>query len=249
MGIDVKAKLLDGKVTIGSWLQIPDASIAEIMGNAGYDWVAVDLEHGDFPKTNLTNIFRAIELGGTLPFARLSDTCPTNIKQTLDAGAKGLIFPMIESAEQLARAISSAMYPPQGNRGIGYSRANGFGQYFEDRFQSANQIPIVAQIEHITAVKQIDEILSVKGLDAIIVGPYDLSGSMNLTGQFDHPEFIKTMEMISSKASAHKIPMGSHIVQPNKRELEQKIQEGYQFIAYGIDALFLYTAAANPLKK
>jgi len=248
MGSDIKARLADGKCTIGSWMQLSDASVAQIMGSSGYDWIAVDLEHGDFPKKNLADIFRALELGKTVPFARLSDTSPTSIKQTLDAGAKGLIFPMIESGEQLADAISWALYPPEGKRGIGFCRANNFGENFEPYFKQANQVTIVAQIEDIRAVNNLDAILSVKGLDAVMVGPYDLSGSMNLTGQFDHPDFVQVMEDISARANAHKIPMGLHIVQPDRDLLEQKIDQGYQFIAYGIDALFLYRAAQNPIQ-
>lgn len=245
---DIKKKLAEGEVTIGSWMQICDASVAEIMGRAGYDWVAVDLEHGDGLQKDLTDIFRALELGGTLPFARLSDTQPTHIKQTLDLGAKGLIFPMIESGEQLEEAISWALYPPEGKRGIGFCRANLFGKDFEPYFQSADQIPVVAQIEDIKAVKNLDAILSVKGLDAIMIGPYDLSGSMNLTGRFEHPDFKKVLDEVAVKAKAYKIPMGLHVVQPGRQQLQEKIDQGYQFIAYGIDTVFLYGTAENPLR-
>lgn len=111
-------------------MQIPSASVAEIMGRAGYDWVAVDLEHGAFTRNLLPDVFRAIELGGSLPFARIADCTMTSIKGALDSGAKGLIFPMIETRDQLDAAIDLALYPPNGIRGVGYCRANLFWKKF-----------------------------------------------------------------------------------------------------------------------
>ena len=243
----IKNKLKTGQPTIGSWMQLPSTAVAEIMGQAGYDWVAVDLEHGAFSIESLPDIFRALELGGTCPFARVAQCHPKDIKQALDAGAQGLILPMVESGEQLERAISWAYYPPRGIRGVGYSRVNLFGKNFTSYVKDdSKNVIIVAQIEHIHAVDNLDAILSVDGLDAILVGPYDLSGSMNLTAQFDHPDFLKTMDTIFQKAKEHGIPMGLHIVQPDQDSLKSTITEGYQFIAYGIDAVFLYNSAENP---
>lgn len=247
---EIKNKLRFGKPTIGSWMQIPNASVAEIMGKSGYDWVAVDLEHGHFSNESIPGIFRALELGGTAPFARVSQCEQYEIKRVLDAGAVGLILPMIESAKQLKRGIEYAYYPPKGERGVGYCRANLFGKSFETHQKnSLNNTVIVAQIEHIRAVENLDEILQVKRLDAIMVGPYDLSGSMGLTGQFEDLRFIETMEKISWKAKEHSIPMGAHVVKPMKKDLEKAISEGYQFIAYGIDSVFLWTSAENPVNK
>jgi len=243
---DIKKKLKKGYPTIGSWMQLPDTSVAEIMGNSGYDWIAVDLEHGGFSRLILPDIFRSLLIGGTVPFARVAQTNPNDIKQALDAGAQGLILPMIKSGKQLEEAISNALYPPKGNRGIGYCRANLFGKDFDSYFENSKDILLVAQIEHFQAVSSLDEILSVEGLDAIMVGPYDLSGSMDLTGQFENPQFLETMELIAAKASEYKVPMGAHIVQPDKHILESKVLEGHQFIAYGIDSVFLYNSSEKP---
>jgi 2-dehydro-3-deoxyglucarate aldolase len=243
----IKTQLTSGLPTIGSWMQLPNTSVAEIMGKAGYDWVAVDLEHGAFSLEKLPDIFRALELGGTAPFARVAQNHPKDIKHALDAGAQGLIVPMINSRKETEQAISWAYYPPLGVRGVGYSRANLFGKDF-DRYirEDSGHILMIAQIEHIDAINSLDEILSVNGLDGIIVGPYDLSGSMNLTAQFDHPEFTKIMQTIKLKAQEHKVPFGMHIVQPDPQKLRSAIDEGYQFIAYSIDAVFLYRSAQIP---
>ncbi len=243
----IRDNLKNGKSTIGSWMQIPNTSVAEIMGQAGYDWVAVDMEHGHFSNAILPDIFRALELGGTVPFARVAQCHPKDIKQALDAGAQGIILPMIERKDQLEEGINWAYYPPKGTRGVGYSRANLFGKEFNkyiDRFCS--KILVIAQIEHVRAVQELDAILSVSDLDAIMVGPYDLSGSMGLTAQFEHPDFLRVMDTILQKAKNNNVPMGLHVVQPNKEWLKAKITEGYQFIAYGIDAVFLYNSAERP---
>lgn len=237
-----------GKATIGTWLQIPSADIAEILGAAGYDWVAVDMEHGAFTRALLPDIFRAIECGGAVPFARVPEATMSPIKEALDSGALGLIFPMIESREQLDQAISWALYPDAGgSRGVGYSRANLYGKDFDQYRQiDAKDIFLVAQIEHIHAVDNLDAILSHPRLDAIMVGPYDLSGSMGLTGHFDHPDFVSVMERINTACHAHNMPMGTHIVQPDQRKLAKCVADGYRFIAYGIDAVFLMQNAARP---
>lgn len=242
----IREKLRSGKPSLGSWMQIPNSSVAEIMGRAGYDWIAVDLEHGAFSRQILPDIFLALENGGVLPIARVAQALPNDIKQALDAGARGLILPMIESKEQLKNAIESASYPPIGTRGVGYCRANLFGKNFEAYAQQSSDILIVAQIENIRAVENLENIISVEKLDAIIIGPYDLSGSMNLTAQFDHPEFIKVMDSILKTAKKSQVPVGLHIVQPDKNVLKLRISEGFQFIAYGTDAVFLYSSSVRP---
>ena len=101
------------------------------MGQAGYDWVAVDMEHGSFGVHQLPGLFRALELGGTLPLARLAQRQTKDCKQVLDAGAGGVIAPMIESASQLEQVRNACRWPPAGLRGVGFSRANLFGKQFE----------------------------------------------------------------------------------------------------------------------
>jgi 2-dehydro-3-deoxyglucarate aldolase len=242
----IREKLSTGLYSVGSWIQIPDASIAEIMGKSGYDWVAVDLEHGSISVSQLPNLFRAIELGGTLPLARIAQGSKKDCKQALDAGAGGIIIPMIENAKQLAEVISACRWPPSGTRGVGFSRANTFGKHFDHYSDEAQNPFIVAMIEHINAFNDLDEILNVDGLDAIFVGPYDLSASMGITGKFDELDFVNKIEKIKSKCAERTIAFGIHIVKPDSDLLNRRISEGYQFIAYSIDSVFLTTSAEIP---
>jgi 2-dehydro-3-deoxyglucarate aldolase len=239
----IRQALASNQASVGSWMQIPHASVAEIMGQAGYDWVAVDLEHGAISVHQLPDLFRALELGGTLPLVRLAHGHPKDCKQALDAGAGGVIVPMVESASQLIAVRDACRWPPAGARGVGFSRANLFGRHFEAYREEAQSPLLVAMIEHSRAVECLEEILAVEGLDAILIGPYDLSASLGLTAQFDEPSFIATIECIRTKCRVMNIPFGMHVVMPDIALLKQKINEGYRFIAYSIDSVFLSNAA------
>jgi 2-dehydro-3-deoxyglucarate aldolase len=242
----IRRALRDGRPSIGSWIQLPDANSAEIMGQAGYDWVAVDLEHGAIGTESLPNLFRALELGGTLPLARLARGHYTDCKRALDAGAGGVIVPMIESAAQLVSARDACRWPPAGRRGVGFSRGNLFGKHF-DAYQAEAQAPLlVAMIEHVRALDDLDAVLSVEGLDAILIGPYDLSASMDLTAQFESPAFLAAMTRIQEACVAHHIPSGVHVVSPDPALLSRRLAEGHQFVAYSIDTVFLRTIAERP---
>lgn len=235
----IRQKLSEGKYSIGSWMQIPSTSVAEIMGQAGYDWVAVDMEHGAISVHQLPDIFRALELGNTLPVVRIAQGHPKDCKQALDAGAGGVIIPMVDSPEKLEMVRDACRWPPAGNRGVAFSRANLFGKNFDNYIVEAQQPILVAMIEHVNAVENLRSILEVVGLDAILIGPYDLSASMGLTAKFDHPDFVAVMNQIRQVSESAKIPCGVHVVQPSSEELNQKLANGYRFIAYSMDAVIL----------
>ncbi len=243
----IREKLRSGGYSIGSWIQIPHPSIAEIMGQAGYDWVAVDMEHGAISAHQLPDLFRALELGNTLPLARLAQGYIKDCKQALDAGAGGVIVPMVESAEQLKSVRDAVRWPPAGKRGVAFSRANLFGKHFDSYMDEAQQPLLIAMIEHINAIENLDAILQVEGLDAILIGPYDLSASMGLTAQFEHPDFVTAMAKIKAVSDRFMIPCGVHVVTPSIEEMNEKLSEGYRFLAYSIDSVFMNVAVKFPL--
>ena len=242
----IRKKLQSYESSIGTWQQIPSSSISEILGNAGYDWVAVDLEHGSFSNHQLPDFFRAIENADCIPLARISEPTAVNCKLALDAGAKGIIAPMIETAEQVKLVIDSCCWPPSGKRGVGYNRANLYGKNFDSYLSEAQSPLIVIQIESIKAVNNLNDILKVKGIDAVMVGPYDLSASMGITGDFHNDEFVKTLDNILLMCKNNKVAIGDHVVQPDPKQLSQRISEGYTFIAYGTDGVFLNTSSKLP---
>ena len=243
----IRAKLRNGKVTLGTWIQIPSAAVAEIIGDAGYDWAAIDLEHGSMSTAQLPNLFRALELGCTVPLVRIAIGNAKEAKDALDAGAGGIIIPMIQSAKQLETIINDSCWPPNGKRGVGFSRANLYGKNFDKYIKEAQRPLVIAQIENIKAVDEIIGILNVKDLDAIIIGPYDLSASMGLTSQFNHLDYLSALNRIRDACMEKSIPLGIHIVSPDEKELRETNKNNYQFIAYSIDAVFLNKSIINPL--
>ena len=207
----IRKKLANNIPSIGTWQQIPNTSISEILGHAGYDWIAIDLEHGSISLSELPDLFRAIELGTTLALARIAQAHPKDCKQALDAGAGGVIVRMVETASQLLAVRDACRWPPAGTRGVGFSRANLFGKHFETYREEAQAPLLVAMIEHSRAVDGLEEILAVEGLDAILIGPYDLSASMGCTGQFDDPDFIASMERIRTLCHQANTPCGVQV--------------------------------------
>ena len=217
------------------------------MGQAGYDWITVDLEHGSISVHQLPDIFRAIQLGGTLPLARIANPHPGDCKQALDAGAGGIIIPMVENANQIINIREACCWPPIGKRGVGFSRANLFGKHFEEYKEEAQSPLLIVQIEHINAVNHLNEIMEVEGLDAIIVGPYDLSASMGITAKFNNLRFKKVLNDIMNTCKKHQIPSGYHVVEPDSEKVKKCISDGYRFIAYCTDGIFLNYSLKFPI--
>lgn len=233
-------------VSLGSWMQLGSADVAEMLGDSGYDWVAIDLEHGAIDLSLLPSIFRSLELGNTLPLVRLADDSPRACKQVLDAGAGGVICPDVRTEVQAESLLESCRWPPVGKRGVGFSRANMHGKYFDDYATEAQQPLVIVMIEHIEALDQLESILGLNGIDGIFVGPYDLSASMGITGKFDHPEFRDALAHILAQSKKAAVAAGIHIVDPEPAELKKRISEGYTFIAYSLDAVMFRLSAIAP---
>jgi 2-dehydro-3-deoxyglucarate aldolase len=186
-------------------------------------------------------LIRTIDLCGVAPLVRLSSNDPVQIKRVMDAGAEGVIVPMVKTRAEIAAAVDAVHYPPHGSRGVGLARAQGYGTRFEEyRAWVANDSVIIAQIEHIEAVRNLDAILSTPGVAGFIVGPYDLSGSLGIPGEFSHPEMLKALAEIRRVAAQHpEVSAGYHIVPPQPGLVAEKIDEGYRFIAYSTDMILL----------
>ena len=241
--------LLERQVTLGSWIQIGHPACAEVMARAGFDWVCVDLEHGVIDLETTANIFRGLAGFDCVPVARLPLNDPIWIHRTLDAGARALIIPMVKTAAEAEAAVREAKYPPRGVRGYGYSRANLYGADFETYITSANdEIAMIMQIEHKDAIANLDAILRVDGVDGVFIGPLDLSGSMGITGQLDHPQMTAALDKYRAACRAHKKSAGMHIVRPNEASIRRALDEGYTMLALGLDNVFMEQSARASLK-
>jgi len=236
----LKKRINEGEAVIGSWITLAHPSIAEIMARSGFDWLVVDLEHSVITIREAEELIRVIDLCGVSPLVRLTSNNPDQIKRVMDAGAHGVVVPMVMSAKDAELAVASVKYPMKGNRGIGLARAQGYGATFDEYFewQQKNTLVIV-QIEHINAVDNIDAIFSVDGVDGFFIGPNDLSGSMGIPRQFERKEYKDAVNKIKRAGQVHGIISGIHVVEPDIEEFDMVIKDGFKFVAYSLDTRVL----------
>lgn len=239
-GPSLKSRIRQGDLTIGSWLSFGFTPITEMMALSGFDWLVVDMEHTAIDSADALAMIQVLELAGCAPLVRVGANDPLLIKRALDAGAHGIIVPMVNSREEAERAVSATYYPPRGHRGAGLGRAQQYGLGFTDyKSRADEETVLVVQIEHVEAVKNLRGIMDVDGVDAFIVGPYDLSGSLGRPGDWEHPSVLEALNEVRAVASSKGIMGGYHVVHSNHVELEQRISQGYRFVAYGDDMVFL----------
>lgn len=248
--MNLKERMRSGCVTIGSWITLGHVGIAEIMANAGFDWLVVDLEHSVIAIDTAGDLIRVIDLCGVAPLVRVTSNHPDQIKRVMDAGAHGVVVPMVNCADDAARAIAAVHYAPAGVRGVGLARAQGYGVRFKEYFAwQKEHAVVIVQIEHKSALDHLDEILTVPGVDGFIIGPYDLSCSMGIPGEFGHVDFISVMERIRATGERLGVTAGLHIVEPDCAQLAQSLREGYRFIAYSVDIRLLDVGVRQGLKQ
>jgi 2-dehydro-3-deoxyglucarate aldolase len=248
--MQLKSKLAQAKLTLGSWITLGHPAIAEIMAAAGFDWLVLDMEHSVLELGEVQILIQVLDGQHCPAIVRLTSNHPDQIKRVMDAGATGVMVPMIKSATDAKTAVQAVYYPPRGQRGVGLARAQGYGARFEEyRNWLEKNAVIVAMIEHIDAVNAIDSILSVDGIDAYIIGPYDLSGSMGRVGEFNHPEVQSTIDRVLKAGNRLGKPGGIHVIEPNQNELRQRIDDGFSFIGYGLDIRILDTLCRKHIQS
>lgn len=243
-------RLRAGESILGSWLNSGSPMLAELMASCGFDFLCVDAEHSAVDLSETQRLFQAIRSGNTACAAlvRLHGVDFALVKRYLDAGADGVIAPLVRTAAEARQLVQACKYPPVGLRGVGFCRANGYGLRVEEEFRRANEEVLVAvQIEHIDAVEAIDEILSVPGIDAAFIGPYDLTASMGIPAQFSHAKYLATRAKILSACARHRIVPGIHAVQPDPEAAERLLKEGYRFLAYSLDVTMVSTLSQRGL--
>ncbi|RAV76533.1 HpcH/HpaI aldolase family protein, partial [Aerococcus loyolae] len=175
----LKARWKAGEVTLGAWCMMPGALSAEALALLGFDWVLIDMQHGGMDYQMAVDMIRAIDLAGVAPIVRVPWNDPGIIGRVLDAGALGLVIPMIETVEDARRAVDACLYPPAGRRSFGPVRValrdgNGY-------FATANdRVAVIPMIETSAALAAVDEIAGLPGVDAVFVGPFDLSVALGL---------------------------------------------------------------------
>ena len=247
--MQLKSKLSKGDLTIGSWITLGHPSIAEIMASAGFDWLVLDMEHSVLELSEIQTLIQVLDGKQCPSIVRLTSNHPDQIKRVMDAGATGVMIPMVKSTEDARAAVQSVYYPPRGQRGVGLARAQGYGSSFQKyRSWLEENAVIVAMIEHVDAVNSIDEILAVDGIDAYIIGPYDLSGSMGRPGDLNHPDVQSSIARVLEAGHRSGKPGGIHVIEPDQDELQRRIAAGFNFLGYGLDIRILDSVCRSHMK-
>ncbi len=230
--------IASGRPTIGSWIQLGDESLTEILATGPFEWLCIDLEHTSISIDQAAKVLRVADLAGCPTLVRLSAHDPSQIKRVLDAGATGIIAPMVNTAEQAASIVSAATYPPRGTRGVGLARAQQYGVGFPEYLKRMERdLVCIMQVEHIDGVGNLEEILAVDGVDGFFIGPYDLSASLGHPGEFDHPDVVAAMNRVAEVVKRPDVLAGIHVVEPEPALLAKVIEDGYRFVAYASDML------------
>lgn len=243
----VKAALREGKPQVGTWLSLGNVFAARLMARTGFPWLTVDLEHSPIGWDSAGLLFGAIADAGCVPLARVPRGDHDLIKRVLDAGAHGIVVPMVNTVEEAKIAIAAAKYPPTGNRSIGGGlHSLNFGASAGDYYKYANdEILVVLQTESPEGVDNAEEIYSLPGVDAIFVGPNDLKWQMKAPDGTDPTpeEFEAMLQRILAAGKKTGTPVGLHV--QTVEAVEQRIAEGWQFIALGSELKMMVSGAQD----
>ena len=238
----VTDKLRSGQPAVGTWLTLCSPVAAESMAHVGWDWLVVDVEHSPVGFDTMVNCFRAAQLGGAAPMARVPWNDTIWIQRTLDAGALGLVVPMVNSAEDARGVVGNMRYATKGQRSFGSSRVASYvdGDY---RTWADEHLAVIVMIETIQAVEQAEAILAVDGVVGCFIGPNDLALSMALTQKDTGPGTEHEAAMMEVLAAAKKTgkAAGKHCY--NATEVSLRIRQGFQFLALMSDGALMTKAA------
>lgn len=231
----IKEKLSRGELCFGTHCSATELDYYEMCGLIGYDYVWIDNEHAGMTQPMIKNAIIATNAGGCCALVRVPNHDMDNVKPVLEVGPDGIIFPMVNTAEEARHCVALCQYPTRGVRGCGPLRAIDYGtKTMEEYLEGVDDTFIkLMQCEHIESVKNLDEILEVPGVDGIICGPMDLSASIGKMNQLDDPEVIDLMQTIIDKCKAHNKPFGLSFALLDKAVMDMWVGQGASFYSLG----------------
>jgi len=246
-----KERIRNGETVIGGHIFLPNPAMAEAIASFGYEYIWIDGEHGSCDRETIYNHLTALNNAGAGAFVRVVAGETLIIKPILEMGPDGIIFPQISTAEEAQRAIDACIYPPKGKRGFGPRRASRYGRVSDREYLDSidDELVKIVQIEHIDGVNNLEKILQISGIDGIVVGPYDLSASVNRLGQLKHPEVLALCERIISICKAHKVPCGVSTGFGDDEYIQFWLDRKVNFIFCGDDIGFIKAGVESTLKK
>lgn len=244
----MKRALAAGKVTLGATITTGSPILAELLSRVGFDWLWLETEHTTTSEQAVLAMLQATNGADVSTIVRVPWNDATLIKRAVDAGPDGILVPQVNTAVEATAAVRAMKYPPLGERGAGLARAQAWGLAMGEYYGSANdEVVTLLMIEHILGVENIDEILAVPGVDGVMIGSLDLSGSMNLLGQTDHPDVEAATQRVLAACRRAGISCGIVALDPD--QANRRIGQGFTNVIVAIDVLMLIGTAKSVLGK
>lgn len=242
----VKSLLSKGEMTLGTWVTIGNPDVAEILSHIGFDWLVFDTEHGPLSIETAQRMIQATSGTRVVPLVRVGSNDMVEIKRALDIGAYGIVVPLVNNKEDAKNAVAYTRYPPRGVRGAGPRRCGLYGIRTREYFDWADkEILTVVQVETEDSVSNIEDILTVDGVDAFFVGPTDLTTSLGVRGQMDHPKFVRALEKVLESGKRHGVPAGTMVF--DLVQARKAVERGIKFISLASDFRLLIQGAKGML--
>jgi 2-keto-3-deoxy-L-rhamnonate aldolase RhmA len=244
-GMELRDRLAADGSPVGSWVSLGSPAAAEVAGGLEFDFVVVDTEHTPLSVESAGELVRAVDAAGdTDTVVRVPENDATQVKRALDLGAAGVMAPKIESAAAAESLVAAARYPPEGDRGVAGSRANGYGAHTEAYFESANDaVAVLPQIETPAGVEHAEAIARVDGVDTLFVGPADLSANLSCFGEYDDPEFREAFDRVLAAGEAAGVPVGTLATGPD--QIDTWHDRGVDYLIAGTDIGYLRRGARS----
>ncbi|ELY93387.1 4-hydroxy-2-oxovalerate aldolase [Natrialba hulunbeirensis JCM 10989] len=239
---------------VGTWLTLADPAVAELSGGLAFDAAIIDIEHTPNSLETVSGLIRAVELGSpnaakrdkTAPLVRVSENDPTEIKRVLDAGADGVMAPMVDTAAEARDLVEATRYPPEGVRGIGLGRATKYGETFPDAVRNPETEPVtIAQIETEAGLENVAEIAAVDGLNGLFVGPADLSAALGIVGELESDRFLDAVDRVLEAGHAEDKPVSTLALGGD--DVERWLDRGFDFVVAGVDVSYVRAGSEQAL--
>ena len=238
---ELKRKLRARSPVFAAWTSLYHPSITEIFAEAGVDFVGIDIEHSTIDLEQSLILIAACQGKGILCLPRVASHNMEMIKRLLDAGADGLIVPMVSTSSEVEQLIEWSNYPPEGRRSFGNARGQEYGFNFAEYVEQWNDLGcLIIQIETMEGVKNIDELLAYEAVDGAMVGPYDLSGALGIPGKLDDPRVVEASKHVMAECEAHGKACGTHIIEPDETSVADALGLGYTFVVLASDIFILW---------
>jgi 2-dehydro-3-deoxyglucarate aldolase len=238
---ELKSKFRSRQKVFAGWTSIAHPSISEIIARSGVDFIGIDIEHSTISQEQSQRIIVACQANGITCLPRVATHNMEMIKRLLDSGADGVMVPMVNTPEEAKRIISWCKYPPKGTRSFGISRAQGYGFDFDEYVKGWNDSSLlIVQIESIEGVENVEKILSFDEIDGAMIGPYDISGSLGIPGQLDHPRVVEAANKVIAACKKHGKACGTQVIDPNPGNVKKALSDGYTFVVLASDIFLLW---------